>query len=187
MELKDCKLCPEREYGNGPVPGCGDLCVQFCLLGRNPGRSEDSLGRPFVGKAGGKLNEGLVLAGLPRARCYVSNVAKCMTPSNVNPTQQCQRICTTTWLDDELYRLAQLKLIVTLGNEALHVFFKQLTVGEYHGLILPTWLGERNIDIFLSYHPSAALRSTLMNKHFMGDMTKLGQHLKKNRFVGTRR
>jgi len=152
MELKDCKLCPERNHGQGPVPGCGSLRALFCLLGRNPGKSEDSIGRPFVGKAGGKLNEGLVLAGLPRTLCYVSNVSKCMTPPDVKPTQQCQHICTTTWLNDELQLLTQLKMVVTLGNEALHVFFKQLTVGEYHGLVLPVEFHGRTLDIFVSYH-----------------------------------
>jgi len=187
MELDDCKLCPEREYGDGPVPGCGNPCSQFCLLGRNPGKSENTVGRPFVGKAGGKLNEGLMLARLPRVLCYVTNVSKCMTPKDVKPTQQCQHICTTTWLNDELTRLTKLKLIVTLGNEALHVFFKQLTVGEYHGLILPGKFNGRAIDIFVSYHPSAALRSTLMNRHFTDDMCRLGQHLKKYKFVNIRR
>lgn len=187
MLLKECRLCPEREYGQGPVPGCGDQGVRFCLLGRNPGRSEDSLGRPFVGKAGGKLNEGLTIAHLSRALCWVDNVSKCMTPADVKPTQQCQRICRTAWLDDTLKSLTQLRLIVTLGNEALHVFFRRLTVGEYHGLILPGKIDERSIDIFCSYHPSAALRSTLMNKHFMNDMTRLGQHLKKEHLIELRR
>lgn len=187
MLLKDCKLCPEREYGRGPVPGCGDILALFCLLGRNPGKSEDAIGRPFVGKAGGKLNEGLSRAGLSRTLCWVDNVSKCMTPSDVKPTQQCQRICSTTWLNDTLRNLTRLELVVTLGNEALHVFFRNLTVGEYHGLILPTQHDHRPLDIFVSYHPSAALRSTLMNRHFVDDMVKLGQHLKKNHLIELRR
>lgn len=187
MVLKDCALCPERQYGQGPVPGCGILSAQFCLLGRNPGKSEDSLGRPFVGKAGGKLNEGLTIAGLSRCLCYVTNVSKCMTPKDIKPTQQCQRICTTTWLNDELRSLTQLKLVVVLGNEALHVFYKRLTVGEYHGMILAAPCYIRPFNIFVSYHPSAALRSTLMDRHFTNDMAILGQYLKRNKLVDTRR
>ena len=186
MELKACKLCKEREYGTGPVPGCGDVNALICLLGRNPGKQEDPVKRPFVGKAGGKLNEGLWLAKLPRARCWVTNTAKCMTPTNVKPTQQCLRICSETWLKDELCRLKQLRLVVTLGNQALHYFERGITVGEYHGLVLPTTVakvGTGGVDIFVSYHPSAALRSTIMNRHFMDDMTKLGHYLQKNNLV----
>lgn len=187
MELKDCNLCIERKYGTGPVPGCGNVeIVKICLLGRNPGVEEDPVKRPFVGRAGGKLNEGLFLAKLPRSVCRVTNVGKCMTPTNINPTQQCLRICSNTWLKDELYSMTQLKLVVTLGNQALHYFERHGTVGELHGTILPVIadkVGKEGVKIFCSYHPSAALRSTLMNNHFTDDMLKLGNYLRKNSLV----
>lgn len=187
MLLKDCDLCRERKYGTGPVPGCGNVLLsKICLLGRNPGVEEDPVGRPFIGRAGGKLNEGLVLANLPRGVCRVTNVAKCMTPTNINPTQQCLRICSDTWLKDELYSIIQLKLVVTLGNQALHYFEKHGTVGELHGTVIPTTkdkVGKEDVSIFVSYHPSAALRSTLMNIHFMNDMRRLNHYLKKNKLV----
>lgn len=188
MELKDCNLCRERHYGTGPVPGCGNVALaEICLLGRNPGVEEDPVKRPFVGRAGGKLNEGLVIAKCPRRLCYVTNVGKCMTPTNVNPTQQCLRICSDTWLTDELVALPKLKLVVSLGNQALHYFEKLGTVGELHGTVLPVAAGripgKEDVSVFVSYHPSAALRSTAMNKHFMNDMTRLGQYLRKHNLV----
>lgn len=182
MTLKDCNLCIERNYGTGPVPGCGDLNALVCLLGRNPGISEDPVGRPFVGRAGGKLNEGLWVAKLPRQHCYVTNVSKCMTPTNVKPTQQCLRICSSTWLKKELDSLKQLKLVVVLGNQALHYFERHLTVGDLHGFVLPA-RENYSCPIFVSYHPSAALRSTIMNRHFIDDMFKLGHYLRKNKLV----
>ncbi len=189
MEFNDCDLCRERRYGTGPVPGCGNaLIARICLLGRNPGVSEDPLKKPFVGRAGGKLNEGLVLAKLLRGICWVTNVAKCMTPTNINPTQQCLRICSDTWLKDELDALPNLELIVTLGNQALHYFERRGTVGELHGTVLPVEadkIGKEGVSVFVSYHPSAALRSTLMNKHFMNDMTRLGRYLVKQHLVET--
>lgn len=186
MNLEDCKMCREREYGTGPVPGCGNINALVCLLGRNPGVSEDPVGRPFVGKAGGKLNEGLWKAKLPRAVCWIDNTSKCMTPTNIKPTQQCLRVCSETWLKPTLCSMQQLKLIVTLGNQALHYFERGITVGEYHGLVLPAAeakVGRKGISIFISYHPSAALRSTLMNRHFMDDMTKLYHYLRKQNLV----
>lgn len=182
MILKDCKLCIERKYGTGPVPGCGSLEALICLLGRNPGVSEDPVGRPFVGRAGGKLNEGLWTAKLPRSLCYVTNVSKCMTPSDVKPSQQCLRICSDTWLKDELDSLKQLKLVIVLGNQALHYFERHISVGDMHGYVLPA-RGDYSYDVFVSYHPSAALRSTLMNQHFMSDMARLGHHLRKKKLV----
>ncbi len=189
MDLKDCNQCAERKYGQGPVPGCGNIeLVKICLLGRNPGRDEDAIGRPFVGRAGGRLNEGLHLAGLLRMWCRVTNVSRCMTPPNVAPTQQCLRICSATWLKDELVSLRQLELVVALGNQALHYFERLGTVGELHGTLLSIQAGKipgkANVKLFVSYHPSAALRSTIVNRLFTNDMIKLGKYLRANNLVG---
>lgn len=187
MDLKDCRLCMERKYGKGPVPGCGNaLLAEICLLGRNPGVTEDALGRPFVGRAGGKLDTGLAVAELPRSICWIDNVSRCMTPTNVAPTQQCLRICSDTWLHDTLIHLPKLKLVVTLGNQALHYFERLVVVGTMHGTVFPAEaekVGREGVYVFVSYHPSAALRSTQMNHHFMSDMDKLGKYLKENNLV----
>lgn len=185
MELSECNLCKERKYGHGPVPGVGSLEVEICLLGRNPGVDEDRIGRPFVGKAGGKLNDGLIIAKCPRSICRVDNVVKCMTPKDVKPSQQCQRMCSATWLKATLRNMPNLKLVVTLGNEALHYFETLASVGELHGTLLTihrNWL-HNDVDIFCSYHPSAALRSTIMDKHFVRDMEKLGRYLQENKLI----
>ena len=96
------------------------------------------------------------------------------------------KICSQTWLSQELCDLKELKLIVTLGNQALHYFEPHEVVGDLHGTVLPTTIkkvGKEGVSIFCSYHPSAALRSTVMNRHFIDDMTKLGEYLKRNKLV----
>jgi len=186
-KLNECHLCKEREYGTGPVPGCGNLDAEVCLLGRNPGWVEDKQKIPFMGKAGSKLNFGLALAELNRELCRVDNVAKCVTPMNVTPSQQCQRICSNTWLLPTLRAMKKLRLIITLGNEALHVFERLGTVGDLHGTLIPPgnkelWLPD--LEIFVSYHPSAALRSILMNQHFLADFRKLREYVTQRQLVG---
>jgi len=82
--------------------------------------------------------------------------------------------------------MPRLKLVVTLGNQSLHYFERHGTVGELHGTVLPAEFdktGKEGVSLFVSYHPSAALRSTLMNKHFMNDMAKLGHYLMKTGLV----
>ena len=181
MELKECKECMERSFGHGPVPGHGNpKLAKICLLGRNPGVTEDLKGVPFVGRAGGKLNTGLVLAHILRNECYVTNMGKCYTPTSVKPSAKCYERCKELWLCNEMRSLEKLKLIVTLGNEALKYFEPLASVGELHGYPFPAkrpWgkLLEESITVFVSYHPSAALRSSIMNKHFMKDMSRLHQ------------
>lgn len=179
-QLADCKLCMERNYCRRPVPGIGPMDAEICFLGRNPGPDEDAVGRPFVGKAGGKLNEGFAMIKLPRADCRIENVVKCMTPKDKSPTQQCRKICSQTWLGPTLLSMEKLRLVVTLGNEALHYFISNITVGDFHGLVLPApsnLVSHAGVEVFVSFHPSAALRSTLMNQHFVHDFQKLGYYL----------
>jgi len=180
MELKDCNLCKERSYGKGPVAGEGNKdLAQVCILGRNPGKTEDIQGKPFVGKAGQKLNQGLVLAGLIRVNCYITNVVKCMTPTNVSPSVNCQKMCREKWLNDEMKSLKRLRLVLTLGNHALQYFEPLARVGELHGYSFLTdkpW-GEGRIRIFVSYHPSAALRNSVIDDKFRKDMLKLKELL----------
>lgn len=175
MKLEDCNVCEERKYANRPVPGVGNReLAEICFLGRNPGRTEDKDGVPFVGRAGKKLDVGLVLAGVLRRLVYITNVVKCMTPSNIVPSRACFFNCRTHWLVPEFMSLPKLKLIVTLGNEALKLFEPLGTVGNLHGTYFKTKLvGEKKMLLFVSYHPSAACRSSLMNQHFMDDMGKL--------------
>ncbi len=184
MDLKECELCPERRYGQGAVPGSGNCkLAQICLLGRNPGEKEDEGGRPFIGRAGRKLNEGLLFAGILRNECWVTNVGKCFTPSKVTPSAACLKMCRTTWLLDELASLQQLRLIVTFGNQALQVFEPLAKVGELHGYSFEVdrlWKPEERITIFCSFHPSAALRGSDVNKMFLADMSKLKQLEKEN-------
>ena len=184
MELKDCALCFERSFGQGAVPGKGNSkLAQICLLGRNPGANEDKLGEPFIGRAGRKLNEGCLYAGILRNACWVTNVSKCYTPKNVTPSAKCLKTC-RLWLLPELANLPQLRLIVTFGNQALQVFEPLARVGELHGYSFEVnrpWQPEERITIFCSFHPSAALRGSNVNKMFLADMAKLKQ-LEKERF-----
>ncbi len=185
MELNECTLCPERRYGQGPVPGKGNSkLAQICLLGRNPGVTEDEMRIPFIGRAGRKLNEGLQFAGILRNECWVTNVCKCYTPSNVTPTAASLKAC-RLWLLPELASLEKLRLIVVLGNQALQVFEPLARVGELHGYSFEAdqpWQPEKKITIFCSFHPSAALRGSDVNKMFLADMVKLGQ-LEKENFI----
>lgn len=179
--LSECNLCRERRFvqrvkqaKDTPIAGEGNLISRTCLIGRNPGRQEILQGRPFIGPAGDKLNKILFAANLPRRECYVTNVVKCFTPSNVIPSLVCCRMCTKTWLMPELISLARLELIITFGNKALHVFEPEATVGDLHGSGFNIKLADgRTVSLFVMYHPSAALRDSRINEHVFADAAKL--------------
>jgi len=73
-----CTLCPLARTRTNVVFGAGDADAELMFIGEAPGAEEDKRGLPFVGRAGGMLNELLEGIGLSRERVFVANVLKCL-------------------------------------------------------------------------------------------------------------
>ncbi|HKQ11424.1 MAG TPA: uracil-DNA glycosylase, partial [Rhizomicrobium sp.] len=59
------------------------------LIGEAPGRDEDRIGKPFVGRAGQLLDKMLASIGLDRAsNAYITNVINWRPPNNRDPTPE---------------------------------------------------------------------------------------------------
>lgn len=63
-----------------PAAGTGDS--PLAIVGEAPGAEEAAQGRPFVGRSGRLLDEGLAAAGIDRAACFVGNVFRRQPPGN---------------------------------------------------------------------------------------------------------
>lgn len=74
----------EYEWTN-PVFGEGAADARLMIIGEGPGADEDRTGRPFVGKAGRKLEEMLAAMGLGREQVYIANTVKIRPPRNRTP------------------------------------------------------------------------------------------------------
>jgi len=56
-DILSCKKCPLHKSRTNPVPGEGGFKKKILIIGEAPGKNEDLMGRPFVGKAGKLLDE----------------------------------------------------------------------------------------------------------------------------------
>jgi DNA polymerase len=87
------------------------------LIGEAPGRDEDRIGRPFVGRAGQLLDRMLASIGLDRARnAYITNVINWRPPNNRDPSPEEAALC-LPFLRRHI-ELAQPKLMILLGAVA---------------------------------------------------------------------
>ena len=84
--------------------------------GEAPGAEEDRRGLPFVGRAGGLLNELLAEIGLDRDSVFIANTLMCRPPGNRDPQPVELDSCRPYLLDK--VRLIEPKVIVTLGDVA---------------------------------------------------------------------
>ena len=112
LRCEKCGLCRGRKQA---VFGVGDRSADLFLAGEGPGREEDRLGEPFVGRAGKLLDLMLAAIGLARDEgVYIANVVKCRPPENRNPTAEESGAC-MPYLDRQI-ALAGPRLLVALGR-----------------------------------------------------------------------
>ena len=149
-----CTLCPLAEGRTQVVFGVGNPHADLLFVGEAPGRDEDLLGEPFVGRSGQLLDK-LVLEemGLTRRDFYIANVLKCRPPNNRDPLPAEIAAC-RPYLEQQI-DLIEPKVVVTLGNFAAKLLL-DTTVGitKLRGQVYPYGPGV----LVPTFHPAAVLR-----------------------------
>jgi len=157
MDEKEVKICTKCVLGKTrtqTVFGEGDPDGQLMFIGEGPGESEDLSGRPFVGRAGQKLDDMIRAMGLQREQVYIANIVKCRPPENRVPVPDEVETCTPYLLRQ--IEIVRPKVIVTLGLPATKYLTKSnLTMGRMRG----QWQMWRGIKVMPTYHPSYILRT----------------------------
>lgn len=109
-----CERCSAREEARLPVPSTGNVASPIIFVGRNPGRDEDALGEPFVGKAGNIFTEALATVHFGRGDVYITNLNKCFMRRNRLPRKDEVKACFQTFLREELSVISP-KVVVLFG------------------------------------------------------------------------
>ncbi len=80
------KTCPVKSMGcTRLVFGEGNPDAKLVFIGEAPGRDEDAMGRPFVGRSGQLLTKSLKMVGLDRSEVYITNIVKCRPQTTASP------------------------------------------------------------------------------------------------------
>jgi DNA polymerase-1 len=143
------------------------------VVGQNPGQQEDRCGRPFVGPSGRVLKPQLAEAGLgtlfgPKVR--YTNVVRCLTPGNREPTAKEIKAC-KPYLDAEI-KLIDPKYIVPLGALATKALAKT-KISTAHGQMI-----EKDDRIICpTYHPAATFRDPSKLKVIQQDFARLKRQI----------
>jgi len=157
---RECPHCTTATAHTHTVFGEGDPEARLMFVGEAPGETEDQLGRPFVGRAGEKLDEMIAAMGLRRDQVYIANVLKSRPPDNRTPLQHEVDACGPYLL--EQIRILRPQVIVTLGGPAT-----KLLLGTEVGItrLRGAWQawkapeGGLEIPLMPTYHPAYLLRN----------------------------
>lgn len=153
-EVRGCMRCRLHHTRTQTVFGEGDVDARIFFIGEGPGESEDLSGRPFVGRAGQKLDEMIQAMGLQREQVYIANIVKCRPPGNRVPMSDEAAIC-TPYLERQL-EIVRPEVIVTLGLSATQYM---LQVKQFMGRMRGRWHSWRGIKLMPTYHPAYLLRN----------------------------
>ena len=85
--------CALKSTASRLVFADGTPGARVMIIGEAPGREEDEIGRPFVGRAGQLLDKMLHSVGLDRTSVYIANIVPWRPPGNRTPTPQEIAIC----------------------------------------------------------------------------------------------
>ena len=119
--------CPLKPGARNTVIDDGIFGAPLMVLGEAPGRDEDRVGRPFVGRAGQLLDKMLAAIGHSRfeddlAPAWISNSIFWRPPGNRTPTKIEIAICLP--FVHRLIELAAPKVIILVGNTPTQTLFE---------------------------------------------------------------
>lgn len=165
----NCHLCELSKSRQKVVFGEGDPCADLLFIGEAPGATEDSSGKPFVGRSGELLTKMIEnVLGISRSDVYITNIVKCRPPNNQVPTPTQAHTCQPYLLKQ--IELIKPKLIVTLGATAYHYLTgDETSITKIRG----TLHKQDGYTIIPTYHPSYLLRNPSAKKEVFEDLLKV--------------
>lgn len=126
------------------------------FIGEAPGEEEDRTGRPFVGRAGQKLDEIIKAMGMRREEVYIANVLKSRPPHNRDPKPEEVAACMPYLLRQ--VALLQPQIMLAVGRiAAQNLLGTEAPLSRLRGQVHR--FGELNVPLVVTYHPAYLLRT----------------------------
>ncbi len=153
-----CPHCSTITNYTNTVFGEGSPDAQLLFIGEAPGEDEDLTGRPFVGRAGQKLNEIIKAMKLQREDVYIANVLKARPPNN-RPPQPDEVAKCSPFLREQI-RIISPRVIVALGGPSAKLLLQtDLGITRLRGQWGVYADGDFRVPIMPTFHPAYLLRN----------------------------
>jgi uracil-DNA glycosylase family 4 len=151
---RGCTLCRLHKTAQTVCllpPGPLKPSTKAMIVGEAPGKREDECGKPFVGKAGGILDEMLESQDIDRKDIFITNAVSCRPPDNRTPTKGEIKSC-RHWLDYQM-SVVKPKYVLILGNVPLRSITDAEGITKKRGKPF-----EKDGVIYLpTFHPATSL------------------------------
>lgn len=160
QELKtvvaECQLCDLSTNREKVIFGAGNQSSSLMILGDAPVAEDEKQGLPFSGEAGNLLTAMIRAMGYQRHDVYISNLVKCRTGENQDPSAEEVAVC-DAYLKRQI-QLIQPKVILALGSVTAQRLFKsKSTMSRLRGQL--HYIDDIVIPVIVTYEPGYLLRS----------------------------
>ena len=160
--IRRCRKCERCRTRQLAVPGEGSARRKIVLLGEAPGKTEDLIGRPFVGRTGRYLDKVFEEHGVNRDDFFITSILKCYHPES---PQAHQIEACRPWTIQQIAELRP-KAILVMGLTAAQGL---LGISELANEPV-VWEG---ITCVMTVHPTAAMRFPKRNPRFRHDLEQV--------------
>ncbi|MEM9755697.1 MAG: uracil-DNA glycosylase [Pseudomonadota bacterium] len=159
----------------------GNPEARVMIIGEAPGRDEDRLGRPFVGRAGQLLDRMLAAIGHDRAATapdsavYITNILPWRPPQNRDPKPE--EVAMMLPFVERHVALADPDVLVLMGNHACQGVLGRRGITRLRGQWTEA-LGRATLPML---HPAYLLRNPIAKREAWADLLALKAQLAEQR------
>jgi uracil-DNA glycosylase family 4 len=162
--------------GKNLVFSDGNINAKVMIIGEAPGKTEDKLQKPFVGRSGKLLDDLLKKVQLDRTKVYITNVVNYRPDKNRKPTTS-----EINYFKKTLFihiKIINPKFILLLGSTAANVLLGHATpLNDLRGQWKFIKVLNTNFNILITYHPAFLLRQPTKKIFMIKDLIKLKKKL----------
>ena len=171
-KLKNSILKLKKNFhGKNLVFSDGNKDAKVMIIGEAPGRTEDKLQKPFVGRAGKLLDNLLEFINLDRSNVYITNVVNYRPDKNRKPTPK--EINQFKKFLFKHIRIISPKCILLLGATAATAVLNHTgSLSEVRGKWKNIKVINSNFDVLTTFHPAFLLRQAAQKKSALQDLLK---------------
>ena len=146
------------------------------IIGEAPGKTEDKLKKPFVGRAGKLLDELLNRIHLDRTKVYITNVLNYRPDKNRKPTSE--EINEFKKILFEHIEIIKPKCLLLLGaTAATAVLNHKGQLSEVRGKLKNIKIMNSYFDVLATFHPAFLFRQSNQKKYVLKDLAVLKRKL----------
>ena len=154
----------------------GNKNSQVMIIGEAPGKTEDKLKKPFVGRAGKLLDELLNHINLDRTNAYITNVVNYRPDKNRKPTPK--EINQFKKLLFKHIEIISPKCILLLGATAAAAVLNHIgPLSEVRGKWKSIKIVNSYFNILTTFHPAFLLRQPARKKSTLEDLQEFKRKL----------